>query len=193
MISIHFISIFIWAAQDFVSCTKTNLHADVLAVELGGNITLNCTYECSSGFVHGSWTEASETSRSHGARNNGSFCTVFLTLSNVSADDVKKNYTCYTEDRDDPELRRRTQRVVFLQLHVQRGIPNSTVAPNTKTKNGSHPVELKDSSAGEFTGIQVLASVTVTVAMVLAALAGYLCVNRNRQNWNGESRQFRTW
>ncbi|XP_061576301.1 uncharacterized protein LOC133442349 isoform X2 [Cololabis saira] len=192
MISIHLISLFLWVAQDFVSCTKTNPPADVLAVKLGGNITLNCTYECSSGFVHGSWNEESETSRSHGTLNNGSSCTIFLTLSDLGVDDVNKNYTCYTEDREDPELRRRTQRVVFLQFQVQRIIPNSTVGPNTKTKNGSHLVDQKDSSAGEFTGIKVLASVTVTVAMVLAALAVYLCVNRNRQNRNGETRQFRT-
>lgn len=39
---------------------------------------------------------------------------------------------------------------------------------------------------GEFTGIKVLAAVTVAVAMVLAALAAYLCLNRSRQNWNGK-------
>lgn len=39
---------------------------------------------------------------------------------------------------------------------------------------------------GEFTGIKVLATVTVSVAMVLAALAVYLCLNRNRQSWNGK-------
>lgn len=37
---------------------------------------------------------------------------------------------------------------------------------------------------GEFSGIKVLATVTVAVAMVLAALAVYLCMNRNRQSWN---------
>lgn len=36
----------------------------------------------------------------------------------------------------------------------------------------------------EFTGIKVLATVTVAVAMVLAALAVYLCLIRNRQSWN---------
>lgn len=39
---------------------------------------------------------------------------------------------------------------------------------------------------GEFTGIKVLATVSVAVALVLAALAVYLCFNRNRQNWNGK-------
>lgn len=37
---------------------------------------------------------------------------------------------------------------------------------------------------GEFTGIKVLATVTVAVATVLAALAVYLCLNRNRQSRN---------
>lgn len=39
---------------------------------------------------------------------------------------------------------------------------------------------------GEFTGIKVLATVTVAVALVLAALAVYLCLNRNKQSWNGK-------
>lgn len=37
---------------------------------------------------------------------------------------------------------------------------------------------------GEFTGIKVLATVTLAVAIVLAALAVYLCLNRSRQSWN---------
>lgn len=36
---------------------------------------------------------------------------------------------------------------------------------------------------GEFTGIKVLATVSVAVAMLVAAF-GFLCLNRNRQSWN---------
>lgn len=35
---------------------------------------------------------------------------------------------------------------------------------------------------GDITGIKVLASVTVAVAVVLAVLAGYLCLSRNKQS-----------
>ena len=37
---------------------------------------------------------------------------------------------------------------------------------------------------GEFTGIKVLAAVTVAVATVLTVLAVYLCLTRNKQSWN---------
>lgn len=37
---------------------------------------------------------------------------------------------------------------------------------------------------GEFTGIQVLATVTVGVAIILAGLAVYLCLQRNKQCGN---------
>lgn len=39
-----------------------------------------------------------------------------------------------------------------------------------------------DILTGDVTGIKALASVTVTVAMVLAVLAGYLCLSRNKQS-----------
>lgn len=38
---------------------------------------------------------------------------------------------------------------------------------------------------GELSGIKVLATVTVTVAMVLAALAVYLCLSRQSCNCKG--------
>ncbi|KAG7238703.1 hypothetical protein INR49_031219 [Caranx melampygus] len=47
-------------------------------------------------------------------------------------------------------------------------------------------VTTKDSRGGEFTGIKVLATVSVAVAMVLAALAVYLCLNWNRQSCNSK-------
>ena len=44
----------------------------------------------------------------------------------------------------------------------------------------------------EFTGIKVLATVTVAVAMVLAALAVFLCLNWSRQNCKGDYKIYHT-
>ncbi|XP_041851276.1 uncharacterized protein LOC121646404 isoform X2 [Melanotaenia boesemani] len=185
MISVCLTLLCFWVAQDIASCDKTPTPVDFLTVELGDSVTLNCTYNCSSGFVHGYWSTASNNSDCTEISRNGTFCTVAVCLSVVSAEDVKENYTCYTEDREHPQLLQKTERIISLQ--VRRKIPHWTVAPKTDTKNVSFSAETKHSSGGEFTGIKVLATVTVTVAMVLAGLAVYLCVNRNRQNWNGES------
>ncbi|XP_035478154.1 uncharacterized protein LOC118298983 isoform X2 [Scophthalmus maximus] len=186
MSSIHFTLLFFWLTQDFVSCVNMKIPTESLAVVLGDSLTLNCTYNCSTGFVRGCWSKASDNSGCHGIFSKSSFCTISLYLSNVSTEDLKKSYTCYTQDTDDPLLPQKTERIVLLQLQVQTSAPHWTVTTKTGTKNASLPAKPKDSSRGEFTGIKILATVTVSVAMVLAALAAYLCMNRNRQNWNGE-------
>ncbi|XP_033488208.1 uncharacterized protein LOC117260332 isoform X2 [Epinephelus lanceolatus] len=183
MISVYFTLLFVWVTPDFVSSFYLKTPFDVLAVALGDSLTLNCTYNCSVGFVRGCWSKASDNSGCHGTLSKSNFCTVSLHLSNVSTEDLKKNYTCYTQDTDDPHVPQKTELVVLLQLQALTSAPNWTVTPKTGTKNASLPVKPNDSS-GEFTGIKVLATVTVAVAMVLAALAVYLCLNRNRLSWN---------
>lgn len=89
---------------------------DYLTVELGDTLTLNCTYNCSSGFVRGCWSEASDNSGCHGVLSISGFCTVSLFLANLCTEDLKKNYTCYTEHTDDPRLPQKTERIVLLQL-----------------------------------------------------------------------------
>ncbi|XP_032365773.1 uncharacterized protein LOC116683438 [Etheostoma spectabile] len=182
-ISVHFTLLFFWVTQDFVSCINMKMPVDSVAVALGDSLTLNCTYNCSGGFVRGCWSKASDNTGCHGTLIKGRLCTMSFHLSNMSSEDLK-NYTCYTVATDDPQLPQKTERIVLLQLEAQTSAPNWTITPNTNTKNASLPAKPKDSSGGEFTGIKVLATVTVAVAMVLAALAVYLCLNRSRQSWN---------
>nr|XP_015807032.1 uncharacterized protein LOC107380343 isoform X1 [Nothobranchius furzeri] len=169
------------AAQDFVSSAETKTVVDLLPVELGANLTLSCTYNCSSGFIRGHWKKASDAPRRHNGSRTGDLCTVSLTLSNVSTEGVKENYTCYTEDTENPQLPQKIVRSVSIFI-VPKMAPTSIAAPKTETKNASLSAEPGDQNEG----IKVLASVTVMVAVVLAALAIYLCVNRNRQNCNGK-------
>ncbi|XP_028276331.1 uncharacterized protein LOC114445458 [Parambassis ranga] len=175
--------VFFWATQDVVSCVDLDTPRDVLTVALGDSLTLNCTYNCATGFIRGCWSTMPNNGCQGDKSSNISFCTVSLSLSNVSSEDHEKNYTCYTEDTDDPKLPQKTERIISLKVKAPT-IPNWTMAP--KTKNSSLNAKPDDSSGGEFTGIKVLASVTVIVAIALATLAVYLCVNRNRQNWNGK-------
>ncbi|XP_069390453.1 uncharacterized protein [Paralichthys olivaceus] len=183
-ISVHFTLLFLWLTQDFVSCVNMKTPTEFLAVVLGDNLTLNCTYNCSTGFVRGCWSGASDNSRCLGILSKSSFCTISLHLSNVSAEDLDKSYTCYTQDTEDPQLQQKTERVVLLQLGVQTSIPHWTVTPKTDTKNASLPAKPKDSKGGEFTGMKVLVTFTIVVALMLAALAAYLCVKQIRQSWN---------
>ncbi|XP_055369804.1 uncharacterized protein LOC114868708 isoform X2 [Betta splendens] len=187
MSTVQFALLCFWMVQDFVSC----LNMTTLTVALGDSLTLNCTYNCSTGFIRGCWHKASEKSACLGSYTGSSFCTASLHLSNVTMADVNTNYTCYTEDKDDPRLPQKTESVVFLQPKDLKRDPNRTLTPKTKTTNESHPAKPNDSSEGEFTGLKVLATVTLAVATVLAALALYLCLNRNRQSCNGEPAETR--
>lgn len=91
---------------------------DIVTVVLGDPLTLNCSYNCSTGFVRGCWSKASDNSGCLGKRmSQSSFCTVSLHLLNVSTEDLKYNYSCYTEATDHPQLQQNIKRVV--SLHVE--------------------------------------------------------------------------
>ncbi|KAM6988515.1 uncharacterized protein LKV04_011102 [Tautogolabrus adspersus] len=179
MISVHFTVFLFWMTQEFVTCVNMRMPVDILTIALGDSLTLNCTYNCSTEFVRGCWSKTSDKSVCLGTPTR---CTVSLLLSNVSAEDLEKNYTCFTVVTDDTQLLQKTERIVKLQLQGHTSAPKWTVALKTETENASLPTKPRDPSGGEFTGIKVLATVTVAVATVLAALAAYMCLNRNRQS-----------
>lgn len=151
---------------DFVTCVNAKMPVDFLTVALGDSLTLNCTYNCSGGFVRGCWSKASHNSDCLGTRSKSNLCTVSLHLSNMSAEDLKFNYSCYTQATDDPNLQQKTKRIVLLHLQggiyiafnnvsvvtlilyililyvnlllVQTSEQTWTVTPNTETKNGEY-------------------------------------------------------
>lgn len=48
------------------------------------------------------------------------FCTISLHLPNVTAEDLGKNYTCYTQNTDHLELAQNIQQIVSLQLRGEQ-------------------------------------------------------------------------
>ncbi|XP_029923335.1 uncharacterized protein LOC115370449 [Myripristis murdjan] len=189
IISIHFTLLLLWATQAAV----TSIPINSIPVALGDSLTLNCTYNCSSGFIRGCWSKGLNSSQCLGDKKiaPSSFCTISVHLSNVSRKDLN-NYTCYTLNTDHPQLQKKTQRIVLLYVPVHTSTPDWTDTTKTEIFTASPPAQPEDSEVemtlwqGEVTGIKVLATVTIAVAMVLAALAVYLCINRSRQNWNGK-------
>lgn len=90
---------------------------DLVTVALGDPLTLNCSYNCSTGFVRGCWSKASDNSGCLGVNRRSIFCSVSLHLSNVSTEDLKYNYSCYTQNTEHPQLQQKTERIV--SLHVE--------------------------------------------------------------------------
>ncbi|XP_021174957.2 uncharacterized protein LOC105930048 isoform X2 [Fundulus heteroclitus] len=179
-ISIHFIILFL-RPQGHMSSANSEAPIDYKVVKWGDSLMLNCTYNCSSGFVRGSWRTESDLSLCNKSKSSSSFCTVSICLSNITTQDADKNYSCYTEATDDPKLTKNTVRIVFLRLQAQDTVPNWTNNPNIDLKNTSLPAEPGTSNGGGFHGMKVLAAATLTVAMVLVVLTVFLCVNRSRQ------------
>lgn len=93
-----------------------NIPTEFLTVALGDSLLLNCTYNCSTGFVRGCWSKVPDNSGCHGTIRTSTFCTVSLHLPNVSMEDLNKNYTCYTQNTEDFQLLQKMERIVLLQL-----------------------------------------------------------------------------
>ncbi|XP_076002035.1 uncharacterized protein LOC142995037 isoform X2 [Genypterus blacodes] len=184
MVSIRLALLFLWVIPDLVRCGYFNMQFESLPVTLGKPVTLNCTFNCTSGFVRGCWKTKMDSSDCLGKQISN--CTVFYRIPNLTTRDLKRIFHCYTQYTDDPNLKKKIERIVTLRLQAQTIAPNWTAKPKTTAGNVSLSAEPKDQTRGDLTGIKVLATVTIVVAIVLAALAVHLCVNRNRQSWNEE-------
>lgn len=98
---------------------QQNIQVDVLTVALGDSLILNCTYDCSVGFVRGCWIKASDRSGCYGKVTQMDVCTISLHLPNVTVEDLE-NYTCYTQNTDHVELAQNIQQTVLLQLQGEQ-------------------------------------------------------------------------
>lgn len=104
---------------------QRNTQVDVLTVALGDSLILNCTYNCSGGFLRGCWSKPTGRSDCSWKGIKKDLCTVSLHLPNVTAEDLEKNLTCFTENTDHVQLLRHIQRTVLLQLHGEQTCPNT--------------------------------------------------------------------
>ncbi|XP_020773745.1 uncharacterized protein LOC110154141 isoform X2 [Boleophthalmus pectinirostris] len=170
------------ASHDFVSGENQTL-MDTVLVELGHSVTLNCTYNCSSPFVRVCWITEKEECMP-GELNKETVCTVSLSLQNVSRKDLKE-YFCKTEISDAIQLQKKTERVVLLKLRDQtsNAVTHKTETTKVSLQSESNTSRPTDKS-GMKDGMKVLAALTITVALILATLAVYLCLTRRRHGSN---------
>nr|XP_057936007.1 uncharacterized protein LOC131134580 isoform X1 [Doryrhamphus excisus] len=163
----------LWMNKDCMSSLDPQIPSETHVVALGDAITLNCSYNCATGFVRGCWRKAPVSFDCFGEKLNDKdgFCTVKLHLVNVSAEDLKYTYYCDTEATDQTELQQKKELVVHLK--AQTIVKTWTETPTTET--------------GDFTEIQVLATFSLAVALALVALVVYMYVNhkRCRENEDG--------
>jgi len=104
---------------DSTKAENTEEPPEAVSVAVGEPFLLNCTYNCSSGFVRGCWSLAEQSGHAGtclGTLTLGTTCTVTLGFARVSPADLGLVYVCSSEDTEHPELRRQTERRVSLQV-----------------------------------------------------------------------------
>lgn len=77
--------------------------------------------------MRGCWSKPLDRSGCHGKVNKTDFCTISLHLPNVTAEDLEKNMTCYTQNTDHLQLLQNIERTVLLQLHGEQTYPNTNI------------------------------------------------------------------
>ncbi|KAJ7990479.1 hypothetical protein DPEC_G00300740 [Dallia pectoralis] len=179
----HFAMLLLVQHKDSVSCTVHGKQLETITAAVGEALVLNCTYNCSSGFLHGHWERVPECSQCPGIMksehvSNGDLCTLPLYFRHLSLEDIRYNYTCFTEDRENEKLPLNTERLVSLQKQAQpRAQTTKVTADLSVTVLPNHEdITISDG----FTGVKLLAAITVMVAVVLAFVAVYLCMSRNQ-------------
>ncbi|XP_055736964.1 uncharacterized protein LOC129822624 isoform X1 [Salvelinus fontinalis] len=171
--------------QDSVTCIDLEKQHEVIYAAVGEPLVLNCIYNCSSGFVRGHWIKLPDCPhcpRPRETKNvtkSGDLCTLPLYFPHLSTEDFRYNYTCFSEDHESKHLSHKIEVLVSLQAQGRRSAPATTVNTDVSvTALSNHEDSIIDHE--EFTVVKVLATVTVIVAAVLAAVAVYLCMSRNR-------------
>lgn len=167
----HLVTVVLFGIQDSVTCVTMKSPYQVVVVSIGETLLLNCTYNCSSGFVRGCWDSSlsglSCPTEAKGNIPEGDICTLPWHVPNVTMEHIKDNYTCYTEETDEVHIPRKTELIVLLQL--------KELNPKTTPRSVNVPVKPGEDK-GEFTGFKTLATVTIVVAMVLAVFLVTLCL-----------------
>lgn len=95
---------------------------DVIKARLGEKLTIDCTYNCSSGFIRGIWkwenTPAYGTCSWTTSEKNISeeMCIVSLQTLNLTMEQTLYNYSCFSVESDHRDLPHNLERLVSLQI-----------------------------------------------------------------------------
>ncbi|XP_042595399.1 uncharacterized protein LOC122139817 [Cyprinus carpio] len=107
----------------FHDAVSAGIQREIQNARLQQPFTLNCTYNCSSGFTRGYWTWEDTPACSKcqwkpsGRSNLGDMCTVSLYIPYLIMEQTRYNYSCLAEESDRPGLPRKTELLVTLQVH----------------------------------------------------------------------------
>ncbi|XP_036452682.1 uncharacterized protein LOC118825923 [Colossoma macropomum] len=118
--------------KDAVS-RKTAETPELIKARLGEPLTLDCTYNCSSGFIRGHWKwedkpKCGSCLWEKKDIQGEDMCTVRLTTRNLTLEQTLYNYSCVSEKNDDQHLPLKTERLIALLIQDKTTAP---VTPHT--------------------------------------------------------------
>lgn len=134
-------SIYAFFITDSVTCIDLEKQHEVIYAVVGEPLVLNCTYNCSSGFVRGHWIKVSDCPhcpRPRETKNvtkNGDLCTLPLYFPHLSREDFQYNYTCFSEDHESEQFPRKIECLVSLQAQGRQKQVEMTYPINFTSKN----------------------------------------------------------
>lgn len=110
----------LWLFTDAVRSTSSEIQHEIKNARLHESFTLNCTYNCSSGFARGywKWEETPVCSKCHWKvhKTSGDVCTVSIYTAHLIMEQTQYNYSCFSEENDKPGIPRKTELLVTLQV-----------------------------------------------------------------------------
>lgn len=107
-------------------CGKTAEIPDVIKARLGEQLTLNCIYNCSTGFIRGIWkwedTPACDTCLWATIEKNMSedMCIVSLQTLNLTLEQTLYNYSCFSVKNDHQDLPHNLEQIISLQIQGRK-------------------------------------------------------------------------
>ncbi|XP_067222177.1 uncharacterized protein [Chanodichthys erythropterus] len=161
-------------SQDTVRSMSSEIQREIRNARLQEPFTLNCTYNCSSGFTRGKW-KWEETPVCSNCRWDqkkltlGDMCTVSLYTPHLIIEQTHYNYSCFSEESDKPGLPRKTELLVILQVHdefkEQVTPPKGLAGPSLRVKTYRGQTE-SDEVLAPFSTIEVRAGTSLMLHCV---------------------------
>jgi len=112
----------LWLFTDAVRSTSSEIQREIKNARLQEPLTLNCTYNCSSGFARGywKWEETPVCGKCHWNHKTltlGDMCTVSIDTAHLIMEQTHYNYSCFSEESDKPGIPWKTELLVTLQVY----------------------------------------------------------------------------
>ncbi|XP_051966720.1 uncharacterized protein LOC127632169 [Xyrauchen texanus] len=164
---------------------STGTQREIKNVRLHEPFTLNCTYNCSSGFTRGYWIwkETFACSKCHWEQRNDKLedmCIVSLYTHSLIMEQTRYNYSCLSEESDRPGLPCKTELLVALQVQDESDRP--AVTPSKGQDDPSLRVKLyRDQIEVE----EVLTSLS-TIEVIAGTSLKLYCVAPDNKHCEGQ-------